>query len=77
LIPALLEVPMSALHHRESFPDGRSEITRQDRAWFVKEARRRRNEEIDRLLGALGHAVARFARALVPTRKGWTRGHAS
>jgi hypothetical protein len=67
---------MSTTHSREASPYVLPEITRQDRAWFVKEARRRRNEELDKLFSAFGRAVVRFTRALVPslTRTRW---HAS
>jgi hypothetical protein len=41
------------------------EITRRDRARFVKEARRLRAAETDKLCRAVGHGLARLGRALV------------
>jgi len=40
------------------------EITRRDRARFVKEARRLRAEEMDKLFSSLGRGLARLGRAL-------------
>lgn len=40
------------------------DITRRDRARFVKEARRLRAAELDRLFRAAGRGVARLGRAL-------------
>ena len=37
-----------------------ADVTRQDRARFVKQARRLRNEQIDRLLHAAGRRLARL-----------------
>ena len=42
----------------------RPEITRHDRARFVKEARRLRAQEFDKLFRAIGPALARLGRAL-------------
>ena len=39
-------------------------ITRRDRARFVKQARRRRAEEADKLFSFLGRRLARLGRAL-------------
>lgn len=39
-------------------------ITRRDRARFVKEARRRRAEEMDKVFASLGRGLARLGRAL-------------
>ena len=40
------------------------EITRRDRARFVKEARRRWAEEMDKLFSSLGRGLARLGRSL-------------
>ena len=53
------------------------EITRRDRARFVKEARRRRAQELDKLVRAAGRGLARLSRALVsllPARRPTHRG---
>jgi hypothetical protein len=53
------------------------EITRRDRARFVKEARRRRAQELDKLFRAVGRGLARLARALtspLPARRPTHRG---
>jgi hypothetical protein len=57
---------MSATLTREPFE--LPEITRRDRARFVKEARRWRATEIDKLLRSVGRGVARLVRSL--TRPG-------
>jgi hypothetical protein len=52
------------------------EITRRDRARFVKEARRRRAQELDKLLRAVGRGLARLGRALMarkPMQGGLTK----
>ena len=52
------------------------EITRRDRARFVKEARRLRAAETDKLFRAVGRGLARLGRALIspaarqPTHRG-------
>ena len=53
------------------------EITRRDRARFVKEARRLRAAELDKLFRAVGRGLARLGRALIspvaarrPTHRG-------
>ena len=53
------------------------EITRRDRARFVKEARRRRAQELDKLFRAVGCGLARLGRALIsplPARRPTHRG---
>jgi hypothetical protein len=53
------------------------EITRRDRARFVKEARRRRAQELDKLFRAVGYGLARLGRALtspLPARRPTHRG---
>ncbi len=40
------------------------EITRADIARFVKEGRRRRTEETDKLFRTIGHGLARMPRAM-------------
>ena len=54
---------MSLSHAREL--SELRQITRRDRARFVKEARRLRAAEIDKLLSIIGRGVARLSRALV------------
>lgn len=46
------------------------DISRADRARFVKEARRLRAQEIDRLLLAVGRGLARLWRAALPSGVG-------
>jgi hypothetical protein len=48
------------------------EITRRDRARFVKEARRRRAQELDKLFRAVGRGLARLGRAFA---RGGTPAH--
>lgn len=55
---------LSHTHELSELP----QITRRDRARFVKEARRLRAAEIDKLLSTIGRGVARLSRTLV-TRK--------
>ena len=45
-------------------PADQPEITRLDRARFVKEAKRLRADGFDRLFAALGRSFARFGQAL-------------
>jgi hypothetical protein len=62
--------------HQEPFVLELPDITRQDRVQFVKEGRRRRAEEIDKLLRAAGHGIARLghlALAAATTRARWPR----
>ena len=61
--------------HQEPFVLELPDITRQDRVRFVKEGRRRRAEEIDKLLRAAGNGIARLGRlALAATmRARWPR----
>ena len=65
-MPVLLEKTDEPEHTHElsELP----QITRRDRARFVKEARRLRAAEIDKLLSTIGRGVARLSRTLV-TRK--------
>ena len=52
---------LSHTHELSELP----EITRRDRARFVKEARRLRAAEIDKLLSTIGRGVARLSRTLM------------
>jgi hypothetical protein len=63
---------LSHAHELSELP----EITRRDRARFVKEARRLRAAEIDKLLSTIGRGVARLGRALMarkPMQGGLTK----
>ena len=53
-------------HHAIGEPSRLPDISRLDRARFVKEARRLRAEQIDRLLLAVGRGFARLWRADLP-----------
>jgi hypothetical protein len=67
---------MSTGQHHEAFALELPDITRQDRARFVQEGRRRRAEEIDKLLRAAGNGIARLGRlalAAAATRARWPR----
>jgi hypothetical protein len=68
-------VPVSANHRHEAFQFELPDLTRQDRARFVKEARRRRAEEMDKLVRAAGRGIARAFRALAAplARASWPR----
>jgi CRISPR/Cas system-associated protein Csm6 len=71
-----LEVPMSTDHRHEAYPSELPDITRQDLARFVKEARQRRAAEMNKLLRAAGRWVARLNRAalaLATARARWPR----
>ena len=52
---------LSHAHELSELP----QITRRDRARFVKEARRLRAAEIDKLLSTIGRGVARLSRTLM------------
>ena len=52
---------LSHTHELSELP----QITRRDRARFVKEARRLRATEIDKLLRFIGRSVARLSRTLM------------
>ena len=52
---------LSHTHELSELP----QITRRDRARFVKEARRLRAAEIDKLLSTIGRGVARLSRTLM------------
>ena len=52
---------LSHIHELSELP----QITRRDRARFVKEARRLRAAEIDKLLSTIGRGVARLSRTLM------------
>ena len=51
-------------------PHGLPDITRLDRAGFVKEARQLRAEQIDRLLAAAGRSITKLWRAASPRATG-------
>ena len=63
---------LSHTHELSELP----QITRRDRARFVKEARRLRAAEIDKLLSTIGRGVARLSRTLMARMSGvmsiWT-----
>ena len=52
---------LSHTHELSELP----QITRRDRARFVKEARRLRAAEIDKLLSTIGRGIARLSRTLM------------
>lgn len=60
---------MTTHHEGVGEPWPLADVTRQDRARFVKEARRLRNEQIDRLLRAAGRGLARLWSAPVAGRE--------
>ncbi|MFO1047657.1 MAG: hypothetical protein U1E52_07135 [Geminicoccaceae bacterium] len=51
---------MTTHHEGIGGPWRLTDVTRPDRARFVKEARRLRNQQIDRLLRSAGHGLARL-----------------
>lgn len=61
---------MTTHHEGVGGPWPLADVSRRDRAHFVNEARRLRNQQIDRLLRAGGRGLARLRRALAPRRDG-------
>jgi hypothetical protein len=67
---------MSTEHRRDASPFELPDVTRQDLARFVKEARQRRAAETDKLLRAAGRGIARLGRAVLAraaARARWPR----
>ena len=57
---------MTTHHNGHGEPSRLPDVSRSDRAHFVKLARRLRAQQIDRLLAAAGRSLARFWRTDLP-----------